>query len=301
MAGSMQKIQDEYTGDVSFRFKEQEWKKVRWMSILGGSGCILCLLAAGYAVFSAQSLQAENNLYRNQLKMAQEKLDTLEEKIEGVAKVSGEVQSIVQGQQGTGTGAELAGTGGASTVPDVAKKGSPPAKTPGDLLAKISQIDDFMDDQMKMMVTVRASLLDGAYAMRSVSAGAVHERPSGWPVYGEISSEYGWRTSPGGIGSAYHEGVDIATNYNVPVQVTADGVVTRAGWMDGYGYLVEVQHPDGMVTRYGHNSAIVVYEGQQLHQGDTVALAGSTGNSTGPHCHYEVRVNGASVDPRLFL
>ena len=120
-------------------------------------------------------------------------------------------------------------------------------------------------------------------------------------LYGEVSSGFGWRESPENIGSSYHEGIDIATDYNVPVKVTADGVVTRTGWEDGYGYLVEVRHANGIVTRYGHNSAIVTTEGQQVRAGDTVALAGSTGNSTGPHTHYEVRVNGTAVDPMLFL
>mgnify|MGYP001752876088 FL=1 len=125
--------------------------------------------------------------------------------------------------------------------------------------------------------------------------------PVAWPVRGSISSYYGYRGSPGGYGSSYHEGVDIAGDYGMPISATAPGIVSYAGWVDGYGYLVEVKHANGFVTRYGHNSAILVKEGQNVDRGTVVALMGSTGNSTGPHCHYEVRINGNSVDPLYSL
>lgn len=297
----MQKIEDEYTGNISFHFGKEEFKKVKWAAAACCAVFALAVCASAYSVYSTQTLSAENRLYKNQLKMAEEKMGKLEEKAESIEKISGEVQSIVNGQRGSSSGAELAGQGGGSTVPDIAQKVKPEEiKTPGDLLGELARLDEVMDEETKVMVDLRAKLLSGSYTVKAMYGGT-HPTPSGWPVIGEISSEYGWRVSPAGIGSSYHEGVDIATNYNVPVQVTADGTVSRAGWEDGYGYLVEVRHDGGVVTRYGHNSAIVVYEGQELHRGDTVALAGSTGNSTGPHCHYEVRINGASVDPKLFL
>jgi murein DD-endopeptidase MepM/ murein hydrolase activator NlpD len=85
------------------------------------------------------------------------------------------------------------------------------------------------------------------------------------------------------------------------VEATASGVVTQAGWVAGYGNLVEIKHDGGITTRYGHNSALLVSVGQEVDQGTVIALAGSTGNSTGPHCHYEVRINGDAVDPVYFL
>ena len=121
------------------------------------------------------------------------------------------------------------------------------------------------------------------------------------PVKGTISSTYGFRSSPGGVGSTYHEGIDIAVDYGSPIEATASGVVTQAGWVGGYGNLVEIKHDGGLVTRYGHNSALLVSVGQEVEQGTVIALAGSTGNSTGPHCHYEVRINGDAVDPTYFL
>ena len=120
---------------------------------------------------------------------------------------------------------------------------------------------------------------------------------------GRITSPFGSRVDPvtGAIG-AFHEGVDIADDYGTPIVATAAGVVTFAGYTDGgYGNLVEIDHGNGFVTRYGHNSAVLVTVGMSVKQGQTIALMGSTGKSTGAHVHYEVRLNGSPTDPMIFL
>jgi murein DD-endopeptidase MepM/ murein hydrolase activator NlpD len=98
-----------------------------------------------------------------------------------------------------------------------------------------------------------------------------------------------------------HEGIDIAAELGTPIQAAASGTVIHAGWLGGYGNLVVVDHGDGLATAYAHASAILVAVGQQVSQGDTLSLVGSTGNSSGPHLHFEVRVNGSAVDPLLYL
>lgn len=127
--------------------------------------------------------------------------------------------------------------------------------------------------------------------------------PSIWPASGDVTSRFGWRSSPwGGWGSDYHPGIDIANDIGTPIVAAADGDVVFAGWNSGgYGNLVQVDHGNGTVTLYGHNSANSVSVGQKVHKGDIVAYMGSTGNSTGPHVHYEVRVNGTAVNPASFL
>lgn len=86
-----------------------------------------------------------------------------------------------------------------------------------------------------------------------------------------------------------HKGIDIANGTGTPIYASADGVVEKAGWNSGgYGNLVDIRHPDGSLTRYAHNSKILVRPGQFVHQGDTIALMGSTGFSTGPHSHFEI-------------
>lgn len=307
----MIKEKNEETGEVKVIFSSEEFKKLK---IFGGAAAVLLILSislAGWAGYSTNALHAENELYRSQLKMADEKMQALENKAKTVEKISGQLQELVRTNGGTvpgntGTG----GIGGASTVPDIAKTAGNKKKddekiavseTPGELLKEMRRLDERLDKQIRLVVALRSEFMNQAYGTVSSVLNPTAETPNIWPVAGPISSYYGYRTSPGGIGSTFHEGVDIAGDYGTPISATAAGTVTQAGWVGGYGYLVEVKHADGIVTRYGHNSAVLVYEGQYVDQGSMIALMGSTGNSTGPHCHYEVRINGEAVDPMYFL
>ena len=122
-----------------------------------------------------------------------------------------------------------------------------------------------------------------------------------WPTSGRITSYFGGRKSPGGIGSTNHKGIDIAVPRGTPIYAADGGTVTYSGWMSGYGYLVQIDHGNGYVTRYGHNSSLTVSVGQHVYKGQQVARAGSTGNSTGNHCHFEVRYNGVAKNPLNYL
>lgn len=122
-----------------------------------------------------------------------------------------------------------------------------------------------------------------------------------WPVNGEITSPFGWRVHPIWGTQIFHAGLDIGADYGEPVHAADSGTVVYAGWMGGYGNAVMIDHGGGMVTLYGHNSSITVGEGQQVGRGETIALAGSTGNSTGPHCHFEVRIHGEVTNPLQYL
>ena len=126
--------------------------------------------------------------------------------------------------------------------------------------------------------------------------------PSIWPVTGKLESGVGGRRNPfGGRGFEYHEGQDIDAARGTPVQVAATGRVIIAGWQRGYGNVVYVDHGAGLSTRYGHLSEIDVSVGQTVTRGQTIGLVGSTVRSTGPHLHYEVRINNQPVDPRPYL
>lgn len=122
-----------------------------------------------------------------------------------------------------------------------------------------------------------------------------------WPVNGEITSPFGWRVHPIWGTQIFHAGLDIGADYGEPVHAADSGTVVYAGWMGGYGNAVMIDHGGGLVTLYGHNSSITVSEGQQVGKGETIALAGSTGNSTGPHCHFEVRIHGEVTSPLQYL
>ena len=122
--------------------------------------------------------------------------------------------------------------------------------------------------------------------------------PSIWPAHGDVSSPFGLRWN----GSDFHPGIDIANDAGTPILATADGVVTTAGWNDGgYGNMVDIDHGNGIMTRYGHAMQVVVTPGQYVRRGQVIAYMGSTGFSTGPHVHYEVRIGGEPVNPASYL
>ncbi len=125
--------------------------------------------------------------------------------------------------------------------------------------------------------------------------------PSIWPVRGWVTSRFGTRTSPFSGILKFHEGIDIAAQTGTPVAASADGVVIKAGFSSGYGNMVEISHGYGIKTLYAHNSRLNVKAGQRVHRGDVVAYAGDSGSSTGPHLHYEVKVNGLPVNPAKYL
>ena len=125
--------------------------------------------------------------------------------------------------------------------------------------------------------------------------------PSAYPVYGTITSPFGMRKSPFGYGTEFHPGIDISVPVGTPVKAAGKGVVTYAGWLSGYGNAVIIDHGYGIESVYGHNSEILVKVGQSVKRGDIIAKSGNTGRSTGPHVHFEVRVNGNPVDPMKYL
>jgi murein DD-endopeptidase MepM/ murein hydrolase activator NlpD len=125
--------------------------------------------------------------------------------------------------------------------------------------------------------------------------------PSGMPVSGYIASGYGARTDPIDGHAGVHLGLDLDAPIGSDIHAVADGVVTWSGQRSGYGNVVEIDHGNGYMTRYAHNSRNVVQAGTRVHAGQTIAKVGSTGRSTGPHCHFEVWLNGHAVNPMTYV
>jgi murein DD-endopeptidase MepM/ murein hydrolase activator NlpD len=153
-------------------------------------------------------------------------------------------------------------------------------------------------EEVEALETQSAALAAAIRASGSSSEGAPAASPGAvlaWPVAGPVVSGFGPRWG------RMHEGIDIAVGSGTPVHASASGTVIHAGWLGGYGLLVVVDHGGGLSTAYAHNSSISVGVGQQVSQGEVLSLSGSTGNSSGPHVHFEVRVNGAAVDPLGYL
>jgi murein DD-endopeptidase MepM/ murein hydrolase activator NlpD len=162
------------------------------------------------------------------------------------------------------------------------------------------ELEEHLEGLEKEQEKVRAKL---AQAQGAPGAGPI-KRGSGnlvWPVNGPISSGFGGRASPGGIGSTNHQGVDIPVPVGTPVRAADGGRVAIAGPMGGYGNYLCIQHNGSLSTCYAHLSSIGVGVGKNVSQGQVVAQSGNTGNSTGPHLHFEVRINGGAVNPMGYL
>ena len=125
--------------------------------------------------------------------------------------------------------------------------------------------------------------------------------PNLWPVEGQVTGSFGERIDPFNGEGAFHSGVDIGSNYGAKIIAPADGVVTFTDSMGGYGKAIMIDHGNGISTRYGHLSGFAVTAGQHVHRGDLIGFVGASGRSTGPHLHYEVRINDTPVNPYKYL
>ncbi|HEX3375248.1 MAG TPA: M23 family metallopeptidase [Candidatus Acidoferrales bacterium] len=148
----------------------------------------------------------------------------------------------------------------------------------------------------------QASLPAGSLQLMATSGlGDLTSTPTLWPVIGHLTGTFGERMDPFSGEGAFHTGVDISSQYGDSVRSSADGVVVEADERSGYGRLVVVDHGFGVSTYYGHLSSFRVVVGQQIRRGDAIGNVGVSGRSTGPHVHYEVRINGAPVNPMRYL
>lgn len=156
---------------------------------------------------------------------------------------------------------------------------------------------DLLKDQIKNTVEKVAEIKEFLRNQKDIYMAT----PMGWPVIGRVSSEFGMRENPRYGGQEFHSGLDISAPTGTPVKATADGIVSFSGWSAGNGNLVVIEHGFGYSTFYAHNSSIVVKVGQKVKRGDIIAYSGATGNTTGPHLHYEVWQNGRAVNPMAFI
>ena len=141
-------------------------------------------------------------------------------------------------------------------------------------------------------LTHQATLADWAHAATA---------PTLWPVMGPITGAFGERIDPFNGEGAFHSGVDISCHFGQQVLAPADGVVTYADFYNGYGRMIQVDHGNGITTRYGHLSGLAVADGQNVRRGQVIGYVGLSGRSTGPHLHYEVRIHDIPVNPHKFL
>ena len=222
------------------------------------------------------AVMSENEQLRRENDSANANFDRLNNR---VLSASDQVQSLARelNHEPVAEAGSDAGEGGPEApdnidVPDLSRRLE-------DLEREIRQMTDSYRDEQLKLATI----------------------PSGWPVNGLLTDSFGIRNNPfGGGGIEGHEGQDIAAAFGSPVHSTADGLVVYAAARSGYGNVVVIYHGNGVTTRYGHLSQIDVEAGQRIYRGQEIGKVGSTGRSTGPHCHYEVRLNTVPVDPTQY-
>lgn len=214
--------------------------------------------------FENQRLRAENDRQRQEL----EKLNNRVEKVEDTSRKLAEKSGVVADGSGGGAG------GPELPLDEVGLDA---------LQAKMSRLE-------RDLRAYEAVLRERGYT------------PSVWPVNGTLEGGFGGRRNPfGGAGYEFHSGQDIEAAWGAPVVSGASGRVTFVGWQNGYGQLIVIDHGGGLTTRYGHLSGIDVTVGQSVSRGQSIGRVGSTGRSTGPHLHYEVRINDQPVNPLQYL
>ena len=271
-----------------------------------GAGAVVGIVAAA-SIFSIYTL-THSYLHEAEAAQLREANRIQQEQIRQIAKKASALGQEVDAIQRTEDGLRaLVGAPPAETDSAVQEGDAAPAPTGG---APHALTTDEVSEALTMLeertAVRRTSIGQLAVMMQKDVPGASSflggdtpvTTPTGWPTNGFISSGYGLRWN----GAEFHQGIDIAAEMGTPIVATADGVVTIAGWnAGGYGNMVDIDHGSGVSTRYGHASAVVVTAGQRVRRGQIIAYVGSTGHSTGPHLHYEVRLSGQPVNPASYL
>lgn len=277
----------------------EDGEKIRRVKIRSGalgftvSVCFMSLALFSYFVYSYLNVQFEssellrlrlvNGQQRHQLQRLTTDVDLIRDELIGLAETEARVRQLAQFDSSP------------KAVP-IAIGGIPDNAEPGvvdEIQQQINQLQVAIDLRRQSQEDVRNLLNDRVSVSRAT--------PGGWPTKGWITSYFGMRQIPNGSGRRIHEGLDIAANTGTPVFATADGIVARVEYSEGYGKAVVLDHGYGYRTLYAHNSKNMVKRGMRIQRGDKIAEVGNTGRSTGPHVHYEVQLNGVPIDPRNSL
>ena len=233
------------------------------------------------------SSQVHLDAYAKELGELQARMMRLDAQSERLAKIAGEKDKSPNKKPNQKTDNLLPANRGGPLV------NAHPMTEP-DLQAAILELTNAVDARDDSLSTIEAKILQQSVLKDML--------PNSNPVNATYnSSSYGWRIDPFNGNKAFHEGLDFTANTGTPIRAAADGIVALAEVSGGYGNMVKIEHGAGLETRYGHASKLLVKAGERVVKGQIIAEVGSTGRSTGPHLHYEIRLNGEALDPRKYL
>ncbi len=264
----------------------------------GAVGLLLLIVAVHYFSLLASAsengvLKEENAQLRSQILLVQEKVAHISATLDRVERFDAKLRTAVTQLQDPERNLAIGPVGNAdqeATIPGPAPAAEANLSAlPGKLSSlateasrqeqSLRELQEYFDDQRSLLAST----------------------PSIWPTRGWVTSDFGTRIDPYTADRKMHQGMDIATPHGQPIYTPSDGTVVFVGTEGGYGKVLVVDHGYGVKTRYAHVSEIHVKLGQRVSRGDKVASVGNTGRSTGPHLHYEVRVNGIPENPRKFI
>lgn len=281
------------------------------IAALGMAGVtVVAAIHYGYVVdqvFENRVLRDENARLRAQFAAMDKRVVTAEDALNNVRRMEQKLRSITRlsdPRLGLAVGPVEGAPGGQGPAGGTEEErlllGALPVETVEEQNLALgildSRLDGLPDEARRQTSTLRQLL--GYYQGRET---LLRSTPSVYPAHGWVTSEFGVRDDPFTAERIMHAGIDVAAREGAPVLAPADGVVTFVGNRGGYGNMVIVEHGFGYSTVYGHMQKMTVKAGERIKRGTQVGAVGNTGRSTGPHLHYEVRVNGIPVNPRLFL
>jgi murein DD-endopeptidase MepM/ murein hydrolase activator NlpD len=294
------------------------------LSIVLIAACTVDYLGLLTQSIENKRLRAENQILKQQFQVVEGKLNALESSLDRVKGFVTKLKMITNIEQEdrslklaigpiprTGQSTDNAEVRDpASMIPTNAAKDSvffeknPTDEIQGELSVEgqrdYASLAVRIDQSVSETISRQQSILE-LWQSLAEQQSLISATPSIRPARGWYTSKFGYRISPFTGRPMMHQGLDIAASPGAPIYAPADGVVSFAGYDAGYGKLVSIDHGYGVVTRYGHTSQIFVEVGQKVHRHDVVAAVGTTGRSTGPHLHYEVRVNNVPVDPQNYV
>lgn len=280
--------------------------------------CIVtCMLITGFGFFvrsyvkTSKKNQELNYLYEvagvqeQQIQHLQEYLEQLAERIRQTELAESETRNMLlqeglMEQSSTGLEAAIASRESAIAVTSRSsrfRRNHISVYSIGSTLVFMDKIAVGLDNQVSSL----EERVDGLHESAVEAIAYSRAQPKIWPVYGSVTSKYGWRRHPISRRHHFHQGIDIGAQYRTPIRVTADGTVNFVGYKAGYGRTIIVSHGYGFETLYSHCNSISVSVGEKVNRGDIIGYVGSSGSATGPHLHYEIHKNGETKDPLEFL
>lgn len=254
------------------------------------SAGIAAVYGAKQADYNKLEAIKEDSLRKDQtIELLDQQIKAIEQQQERLLSKQADIKKMMGVQEDVPVTTESSGGG---------KGGSGPTRD-----ALVTGEDSYlMAQQIKNQLDLQEKELDELLAKVNNDKAYFRSLPNQWPTSGEISSYYGWRKSPfGGRSESFHDGIDIANDSGTKVCAAADGQVVFAGWQPVYGRTILIEHGHGFATKYAHNSALLVEEGDRVKKGQVIARMGTTGRSTGPHLHFSIMKWDQTLDPLIYL